>query len=197
MFRILCLPAAAGTCSCSYHIRLLNPHLLLHAAFPQQRGAWKPISFPRVILQLLARYVLILKAKRFLVLVMPPCQGEQWLGIPFLFQGPSPRPLEKLLFSHYTGGRSYSRERGGPGQFSIGLECELNLWSLLFTLEGLTEMMYNRNFSTLHHFTSFFIMQDSARTYFTSWFPVVCISVICRTGIGGRIVDTFIIKFTP
>lgn len=56
------------------------------------------------------------------------------------------------------------RERGGPGQFSIGLDCELNLWSLFFTLEGLTEIMYNRNVFTLHHFTSFFIMQDSVRT---------------------------------
>lgn len=50
--------------------------------------------------------VLILKAKLFPVLVMAPCQGEQWLGTPFLFQGPCPRPLEILLFSHYTGGRN-------------------------------------------------------------------------------------------
>lgn len=89
------------------------------------------------------------------------------------------------------------RERGGPGEFSIGVECELNLWSLCFTLGGFTEIMYNRNFSTLHHFTSFFIMQDSACTYFTSWFTVDCTKVICRTGLGGTIVDTFIIKFIP
>lgn len=86
---------------------LLNPPLLLlHAAFPQRRGGWKPISFPHVVLQLLAQYVLILKAEPFLVLVMAPCQGEQWPGIPFLVLGPSPQPLEKLLFSHYTGGRN-------------------------------------------------------------------------------------------